>query len=138
MSGKNGRQAGIEEKSNSILKAIDKLTERMSSLETKIETFENQLMTIDCKHSEKCSKLQAEISALDLNVTQIGSLATEIKATAKFDDINEKQEMNETRQEMLLQKIANLERENVMRELYDKPLNILVHRLKESENETAD
>ena len=138
MSGKNGRNAGIEEKLNSILKAIDKLTERMSSLETKIETFENQLMTVDCKYSEKCSKLEAEISALDLNVTQIGSLATEIEATitAKFDDINEKQEMNETRQEMLLQKIANLERDNVMRESYDKRLNILVHGLKESENET--
>ena len=112
MSGKNGRNAGIEEKLNSILKAIDKLTERMSSLETKIETFENQLMTIDSKYSEKCSKLEAERSALDLNVTLIGSLATEIEATitAKFDDINEKQEMNETRQEMLLQKIAKLEK----------------------------
>ena len=44
--------------------------------------------------------------------------------------------MNETRQEMLLQKIANLERNNVMRESYDKRLNILVHGLKESENET--
>ena len=101
----------------------------MSGLERKIETFENQLMTIDCKYSEKCSKLEAEISALDLNVIQIGSLATEIEATitATFDDINEKQEMNETRQEMLLQKIANLERENVMRESYDKRLNISVH-----------
>ena len=75
MSGKNCRNAGIEKKLNSILKAIDKLTERMSSLETKIETFENQLMTIDWKYSEKCSKLEAEISALVLNVTQIGSYA---------------------------------------------------------------
>ena len=37
---------------------------------------------------------------------------------------------------MLLQKIANLERNKVMRESYDKRLNILVHGLKESENET--
>ena len=44
--------------------------------------------------------------------------------------------MNETRQEMLLQKIANLERDNVMRESYDKRLNISVHGLKESGNET--
>ena len=74
MSAKNGRNAVIEEKLNSILKAIDNLTERMSSLETKIET-ESQLMTIDCKYSE--------------NVTQIGSLATAIEATitAKFDNI---------------------------------------------------
>ena len=80
MSAKNGRNAVIEEKLNSILKAIDKLTERMSSLETKIET-ESQLMTIDCKYSEKCSNLEAELSALELNVTQIGSLATAIEAT---------------------------------------------------------
>ena len=100
MSGKNGRNAVIEEKLNNIKRAIDKLTERMSSQETKFETFENQLMTIDCKYSENCSKLEAEICAFDLNVTQIGSLATEIEATitAKFDDINEKQKMNETRQ----------------------------------------
>ena len=66
MSGKNIRNAVIEENLNSILKAIDKLTERMLSSET---TFENQLMTIDCKYSENCSKLEAETSALDLNVT---------------------------------------------------------------------
>ena len=75
MSGKNDGNAVIEEKLNNILKAIDKLTERMSSLETKFKTFKNQLMTrpIDCKYSEKCSKLEAKISSLDLNVTQIGS-----------------------------------------------------------------
>ena len=68
------------------------------------------------------SQLEAEISALDLNVTQIGSLATEIEATitTKFANVNEKQEMNETRPEMFLQKIANLER---VRESYDKRLN---------------
>ena len=35
----------------------------MSSLKTKIETFKNQLMTIDCKYSEKCSKLEYDIAS---------------------------------------------------------------------------
>ena len=43
MKGKNGTNAVIEEKLNSILKATDKLTEKILSLETKFETFENQL-----------------------------------------------------------------------------------------------
>ena len=43
--------------------------------------------------------------------------------------------MNEIRQEVLLQKIANLERDNVMRESYNKRLNILVHEMKVSKNE---
>ena len=74
MSGKNGRNAVIEEKINSILIATDKLTERISYLETKFETFEIQLMTSACKYS--ALKLENEISALDLNETQIESLAT--------------------------------------------------------------
>ena len=84
MSGKKGRNAApvIAKKLNSISKAIDKLTWWMSSLETKFETFENQLMTIDWKYSEKCSKLEAEISGLDLNVRG-GVEDTRLEAQAK-------------------------------------------------------
>ena len=94
------------------------------------------------KKKSKINKLNSYFNAFCFS--QCGErtvfVATEIEATitAKFDDINQKQEINETRQGMLLRKIANLERDNVMRESYDKRLNVFVHGWKERENETAD
>jgi len=82
--------------------------------------------------------LEAEISALELNITKIGSLATEIETNvnSKIEHIDDKVMVNATQYNVLLQKIANLEKENIMLESYDKHLNLLGHGLKETENET--
>jgi len=124
----------IGDKLDKLFEAIEKLTRKITNLESKFSTFEGQLKSIDDKYSEKCSNLEAEISALELNITKIGSLATEIEIniSSKIEDIDDKVMVNAT----LLQKIANLEKENIMRESYDKCLNLLVHGLKETENET--
>ena len=82
----------LEEKLNDVLKAINKLSGKITSLENKFSIFESRLNNIDDKCSEKCSELKLEISTLNLYVTHIGSISTKIQTTfnAEFEKLDEK------------------------------------------------
>ena len=89
--------------------------------------------------------METDINSLDLEIKQIGSRASVIESTitSKFDEIEEKIELNTgfdaEKQANLLTRIAHLEVENLMRESYDKRLNLLVHGVEETEgNDTKN
>ena len=89
--------------------------------------------------------METDINSLDLEIKQIGSRASVIESTmtSKFDEIEEKIELNTgfdaEKQANLLTRIAHLEIENLMRESYDKRLNLLVHGVEETEgNDTKN
>ena len=103
------------------------MSARLDNLEKHFASFEIQLNEIDKKFSERCGKLEADVSALDLNINRIGSLASEIETemVSKFEILDEKLKAAEENN-ALLQKIKSIEHENVMRESYDKRFNILI------------
>ena len=107
-------------------------------MEKHFASFEIQLNEIDKKFSERCGKLEADVSALDLNINRIGNLASEIETemVSKFEILDEKLKAAEVKNNVLLQKIKSIKHENVMRESYDKQFNILIHGLDEIEHET--
>ena len=135
----------LNSKLDRILRSVENVSQRLSSLETKFCSFESQLKEIDEKFSLRCSRLETDINLLDLEIKQIGSRASAIDSTmtSEFEEMEEKIELNmgfdAEKQADLLTKIAYLEVENLMRESYDKRLNLLVHGLEETEgNETKN
>ena len=135
---KDTQKITLEEKLNDVLKAINKLSGKITSLENKFSIFESRINNIDDKYSEKCSELKAEISALNLNVTHIECISTKIETdfNAKFEKLDEKKLVEAEKYDALKQRVAKLERDSIMRESYDKRLNVLIHGLKETERES--
>ena len=70
-------------------------------------------------------------------MNKIRNLASEIQTTMNFrlDNSDETEAIYAVKHKKLLRKIADLEREQIVREFYDKRLNILIHGLEEKENE---
>ena len=135
---KDTQKIALVEKLNDVLKAINKLGGKITSLENKFSIFESRINNIDDKYSEKCSELKAEISALNLNVTHIECISTKIETdfNAKFEKLDEKKLVEAEKYDALKQRVAKLERDSIMRESYDKRLNVLIHGLKETERES--
>ena len=141
---KNDGWKQLNSKLGRILRSVENVSQRLSSLETKFCSFESQLKEID-EIFLRCSRLETDINSLDLEIKQVGSRASVIESamTSKFDEMEEKIELNTgfdtEKQADLLTRIALFEVENLMRESYDKRLNLLVHGLEETEgNETKD
>ena len=135
----------LNSKLDRILLSVENVSQRLLSLETKFCSFESQLKEIDEKFSLRCSRLETDINSLDLEIKQIGYRASVIESTmtSKFEEMEEKIELNTgfdaEKQADLLTRIAHLEVENLMRESYNKGLNLLVHGLEETEgNETKN
>ena len=120
-----------------MLKRIANLFRRLNSLEKKFIKFENRLNDIDNKYSATCNEQEPTINAIDLNMNKIRNLASEIQTTMNFrlDNSDKTEAIFAVKHKKLLRKIADLEREQIVREFYDKRLNILIHGLEEKENE---
>ena len=72
-----------------------------------------------------------------MKVTHIESISTKIETTfnAKFEKLDEKK-VEAEKYDALKQRVAKLERDSIMRESYDKCLNILIYGLKETKVES--
>ena len=70
MTGKTGKNT-VEAKLNSVLKAIETMSARLDNLEKHFASFKIQLNEIDKNFSERCGKLEADVSALDLNINRL-------------------------------------------------------------------
>ena len=73
-----------------------------------------------------------------MNVTHIECISTKIETdfNAKFEKLDEKKLVEAEKYDALKQRVAKLERDSIMRESYDKRLNVLIHGLKETERES--
>ena len=73
-----------------------------------------------------------------MNVTHIECISTKIETdfNAKFEKLDEKKLVEAEKYDALKQRVAKLERDRIMRESYDKRLNVLIHGLKETERES--
>ena len=67
MTGKTGKNT-VEAKLDSVLKAIEIMSARLDNLEKHFASFEIQLNEIDKKFSERCSKLEADVSVFPLTL----------------------------------------------------------------------
>ena len=82
----------LNSKLDRILRSVENASQRLSSLEIKFCSFESQLKEIDEKFSLRCSRLETDITWLDLEIKQIGSRASVIESTmtSKFEEMEEK------------------------------------------------
>ena len=82
----------LNSKLDRILRSVENVSQRLSSLKTKFCSFESQLKEIDEKFSLRCSRLETDINSLDLEIKQIGSRASVIESTttSKFEEMEEK------------------------------------------------
>ena len=82
----------LNSKLDRILRSVENVSQRLSSLEIKFCSFESQLKEIDEKFSLRCSRLETDINWLDLEIKQIGSRASVIESTmtSKFEEMEEK------------------------------------------------
>ena len=58
---KDTQKITVEEKLNDVLKAINKLSGKISSLENKFSIFESRINNIDDKYLKKCSELKRKL-----------------------------------------------------------------------------
>ena len=115
--------------------AIEQNSACLINLESQFNrpSFDKQLKAINQKFLDRCSTLENGLAALDLNVPEVNDripvsvLASNINA--KFEEIDEKQEIKTGVEAELSQKLDHLKKENITRESYDKRLNLLVPRL---------
>ena len=105
-------------KLDKVCAAIEQNSTRLINLESQFESFDKQLKAIDQKFSEKCSTLKNGLAALDLNVQEVNDRISVLESNihAKFEEIDEKQEIRTGVEAELKQRFHQLEKENIMPE----------------------
>ena len=103
--------SGIENKINTILATINKMSTRIERIENKIDNFESRLNQIESTLNKRIEKLDNKVKHIPTqdNLIKLENRVKQIKQTLK---INKKEEL--------------------LCELYSKRLNILIHGLDES------
>ena len=121
----------LEEKIDTVITTLNKMSERITSLESKFYSIEARMSAIETKLSLKTSELESGISATDSRVTEIAADFTlkHSKMSTLIDDI-----MNRD-MEQLRERNRDLEAQIIEKESYDKRLNILIHGIDEEVNE---
>ena len=114
----------VTDKLNQALKAVDKLNKRLDNLYSKLDDFNLRLVLLDDKFNAKFEEIETSLnSKVDTDDTE-AVLATKINLT-DFEEIHDR-----------LKKLEAQERERqtqtVMRESYEKRMNILIHGLPEN------
>ena len=100
----------VQAKLDKILLTLDKLTVRLDNIETKLENFNERLNLVEQKLEKKCQEFE---SALSTAVSKPHLEALE----AKFNNF-----------------VESINADQLMREAYEKRLNILIHGLPEKDN----
>ena len=100
----------VQAKLDKILLTLDKLTVRLDNIETKLENFNERLNLVEQKLEKKCQEFE---SALSTAVSTPHLEALE----AKFNNF-----------------VESINADQLMREAYEKRLNILIHGLPEKDN----
>ena len=103
--------AGTENKINTILTIINKMLTRIERIEKKIDNFESRLNQIE-------STLNKRIKILDKKVKYLPTQDDRIKLEKRVKQIEQTLKINK--------------KEELLRKLYSKRLNILIHGLNES------
>ena len=103
--------AGVKNKINIVLATINKMSTRIERIEKKIDNFESRLNQIESTLNKRIEKLDNKVKYLPTQDDLI-KLENRVKQIEQTLNINKKEEL--------------------LRELYSKRLNILIHGLNES------
>ena len=111
----------VTDKLNQVLKAVDKFNKRMDNLYSKLDDFNLRLVHLEDKFNAKFEEIETSVNS---KADTKAVLATKTNST-DFEEIHDR-----------LIKLEAQERERqthaVMRESYEKRMNILIHGLPEN------